>query len=186
MSQRLRFNTAQDLFDAFPTLAKEMSTPPSDQPALDFVRSLERGGTPEEAITFMAFLLSRREAVWWGHQCLSAIGATLDEADWRFLDLAENWVREPEEEQRVAALEAASQEVILTPGGWIALAAAWSGGSMVAGTDLVVPPPADLTAQGVYTGILAGLAGVERAERAATLATFVDMGVQLIGLQSAA
>ena len=54
----------------------------------------------------------------------------LDEQDREMLRLAEDWVRDPEEDRRYAALEAAMGTQVKTPGVWIAFAAGWSGGSI--------------------------------------------------------
>ena len=67
-----------------------------------------------------------------------------------------------------------------TPGAWMALAAGWSGGSMLRpGRPAVVAPPPYLTAKAVNAGVLGVLARVDRKARATTLRTFVGMGVSL-------
>ena len=96
------------------------------------------------------------------------------------LALAENWVRQPEEDQRCAVLDAGMAAPTKTPGVWIALAAGWSGGSMMrAGCRAPVTPPPYLTAKAVNAGVLGALARVDRKARAATLRPFVDMGMRL-------
>ena len=46
MSERLRFTTARELFDAFPTVTEDMAAAPSDRPTLDFLSGLVAGPTP--------------------------------------------------------------------------------------------------------------------------------------------
>ncbi len=179
MSERLRFTTARELFDAFPTVTEDMAAAPSDRPTLDFLSGLVAGPTPEDGITFCAYLLPKREAVWWGRQCLDRIPDMLDAEDHEMLALAENWVRYPDEGQRNAALDAGMASRMKTPGVWIALAAGWSGGSMLDPDAIPVPPPPYLTAKAVNAGILSALARVGRQARGATLRTFVGLGVQL-------
>jgi hypothetical protein len=179
MSERLRFKTARDLFDAFPTAAEDMAASPSDRPVLDFISGLLAGQTPEDGITFCAYLLGKREAVWWGRQCLNQIPNMLDADDHQMIALAENWVRYPEEDQRNAALEAGMGSRTKSPGVWIALAAGWSGGSMLDPDAAPVVPPPYLTAKAVNAGILSGLARVDRKARGGTLRAFVGMGVEL-------
>lgn len=179
MSKPLRFATARDLFNAFPSARKDMKAQPTDQASLDFCRSLLAGPVPEEAITFCAYLLPRRAAVWWGHECLSNVPDTLDDQDRRMLELAHDWVSEPEEERRYAALDGGMAAEEKTPGVWIALAAGWSGGSLAPrGLETVTPQPF-LTARAVNTGILSCLARVSLADRAGVLRGFVEMGVKL-------
>lgn len=179
MAQRLRFSTARDLFEAFPAALDDMAARPSDRASLEFLKDLAASPTPEDAITFSAYLLGLREAVWWGHQCLYMIPDKLGSDDLRMMALAEDWVRRPEEAQRVAALQAAMGTERKTPGVWIALAAGWSGGSMAGPDDMPVAPPPYLTPKAVNAGVLSGLARVDRNARASTLKTFIDMGIRL-------
>jgi hypothetical protein len=179
MAQRLRFSTARDLFEAFPIALEDIAARPSDRPSLEFVKELAGGQTPEDAITFTAYLLGHREAVWWGHQCLSMLADHLAPVDQQLIALAEDWVRQPDEERRNKALEHGMNAPTRTPGVWIALAAGWSGGSMVGPDAMPVPPPPYLTAKAVNAGVLSVLARVDRKRRAATLRAFVDMGSRL-------
>jgi hypothetical protein len=179
MAQRLRFSTARDLFEAFPVALEDMDARPSDRGSLEFVKDLMASRTPEDAITFSAYLLDKREAVWWGHQCLSAVPDKLAPEDVEMLALAENWVRHPDEPQRMAALDAGMASQRKTPGVWIALGAGWSGGSMMGPDTVPVPPPPHLTAKAVNAGVLGVLARVDRKARASTLGRFVDMAVRL-------
>lgn len=179
MAQRLRFSTARELFEAFPVALDDIAARPSDRPSLEFVKELAGSATPEDAITFSAYLLGPREAVWWGHQCLSMLTDHLAPLDQQLMTLAEDWVRQPDEERRNRALEQGMQAPTRTPGVWIALAAGWSGGSMAGPDTLPVAPPPYLTAKAVNAGVLSVLARVDRKRRAATLRSFVDMGSRL-------
>jgi hypothetical protein len=181
MSERLRFNTARELFEAFPAAVEDMVATPTDRPALEFLAGLVAGPTPEDAITFCAYLLPRRGAVWWGIQCLNHRPELLTVEDRSMLATAERWVRRPDEDQRNAALDIGMASPTKTPGAWIALAAGWSGGSMLGADEVAIAPPPYLTAKAVNAGVLSALARVERKVRAATLRLFVDMGAQLAG-----
>lgn len=99
--------------------------------------------------------------------------------DYEHLQYAENWVRQPEEQERVSALNAAMEADPKTPGVWIALAAGWSGGSMVEEEMSPVPPPPYLTAKAINAGILGALASLDTIVRAKSLKDFVEMGSQL-------
>jgi hypothetical protein len=179
MNGRVRFATARELFETFPTAGEDMAAQPSDAPSLDYLRALVKSRTPEDAVTFCAYLLPRRVAVWWGHQCLTNLPDILAQQDHALLAAAEDWVREPEEERRYAALDAGMAAPAKTPGAWIALAAGWSGGSMAPpGSAPVVPPP-HLTARAVNAGVLSAVARVALKQRAAVLSACVSMGIQL-------
>lgn len=171
------FAATNDLFDAFPTASEDMTSRPAGEAPLEFMQALAHGPIPEEAITFGAYLLPRRKAVWWGHECLRTLTQLLTEQDLRMMMLAEHWVREPEEEQRIAALEQAMACRSKTPGVWIALAAGWTGGSMVDPPMPKLSPPPYLLPRAVNAGILSGLARVNVSHRATTLRHFVEMGI---------
>jgi hypothetical protein len=179
MSNRLRFTTALELFEAFPTAAEDISAAPSPQPSLDFLRGLGDSATPEDAVTFCAYLLPRRVCVWWGHQCLKNLPDSLAAQDGSLLELAELWVREPEEDRRYAALDAGMMAPVKTPGVWIALGAGWSGGSLAPpGMAPVVPQPF-LTARAVNAGVLSAIARVAIRQRAAVLGACIAMGIRM-------
>jgi hypothetical protein len=179
MNNRLRFNTAKELFETFPTAAEDMTTPATEQPSLEFLRGLLSTPTPEEAVTFCSYLLPRRVAVWWGHQCLRNLPEGLTEQDAGLLATAEEWVREPEDDRRYAALDAGMNASVKTPGAWIALAAGWSGGSMApSGMAPVVPPPY-LTARAVNAGVLSAIARVPLKQRPMVLDACISMAIQM-------
>jgi len=179
MGTTLHFARAQDLFDAYEAAGSDIRARPQGEAPLEFLERLAASATPEEAITFAAYLLPRRKAVWWGHECVVSLDHLLGEDDRRMLHLAEIWVAEPEEDNRRRALDEALACAHKSPGVWIALAAGWSGGSMADAGSPAVPPPAFLTPRAVNAGILGALARVDNSFRSKTLSTFVGMGASL-------
>src|SRR6184192_1446688 len=85
VNKRLRFATARQVFEAFPTASSDIEAKPSDTEPLAFLQSLLRGPTPEDAVSFCAYLLPRREAVWWACRCIRALEQPLGEADEKLL-----------------------------------------------------------------------------------------------------
>ncbi len=185
MVNGLRFKTAKDLFTACPTASQDMKAIPTDQPSLEFCRSLLAGKVPEEAVTFCAYLLPDRAAIWWGHECLSNLANLLDEQDHRLLALVHDWVSEPLEHRRHAAVDEARAADQRTPAVWIALAAGHNGGNPAAYRTSSSRHPPFLTARAVNAGILAGLARVALADRLSVLTAFVEMGIQLAETEGA-
>ena len=125
MSSRVRFASAHNVFDSFADLKHAAAQPKKDVGPLDHARALLTSPRPSDAIVFMAYLLPRREAVWWALQCVRAmLGVSAeDEA----LRAAENWVRTPDENNRSAALVAANAGDPSVPTTWLAFAAqAWA------------------------------------------------------------
>lgn len=151
---RLRFSTAREVFETFPSAGKVIATKPAVEPPLAFLKRLAQGRAPSEAIGFCAYLLPRREAVWWATQSLRAMkpaGAAADEG----LAAAEAWVRDPRDETRRAALAVADAGDPALAGTWAAFAAGYSGGSMAEGH--AVPCPPDLTAKMARIAVLIAL-----------------------------
>jgi hypothetical protein len=133
---------------------------------------------PEEAVTFCAYLLPERAAVWWGHECLSNLAELLAERDLELLALVNDWVGEPGNPRHRAALVEVVDPSPATPAAWIALSAAWR------------DPVFDMTSTGfpaahaVNAGILAGLARVSTADRFGVLSAFVEMGIQMVEMEA--
>ncbi|MBS8225488.1 DUF6931 family protein [Vannielia litorea] len=177
--KNLRFEVAQELYDAIPEIEEDVTARPAGHTSITFIETLAKSDTPEEALTYCAYVLPRRFAVWWGHECLKKIDETLDDADRDMLELAAKWVGDPDEDSRYRALDAAMEAKVKSPGVWVALGAGWSSGSM-AGADVPpVPPPPFLTARAVNAGLLSALARYEVKARAEHLQRFVRMALLL-------
>ena len=166
-----------------------MRTPPTEQQPIEFCRGLLAGRVPEEAITFCAYLLPERAAVWWAHECLSHLTDLFDESDHELLALVRDWVGEPDSPHLRAAVSKAAATAPATPVGWIALAAGWRDNRSVAGGFVVgAEAPSTLqpfpAAHAVNAGILAGLARVALADRFAVLSAFVEMGIQMAEIEA--
>ncbi len=158
MLSRVRFAAARDVFETFADL-KLVTTPPSDDSApLDYCRALLASPRPSDAIIFIAYLLPRREAVWWAIQCVRAmLGATAED---NALRAAETWVRAPEEDNRRAALAAFDAGDRRAATTWLAFAAGWSGGSVTPPDKDPLPAPPSACATGANTAVmLAATAG---------------------------
>jgi hypothetical protein len=154
MSSRIRFTTAQQVFDEFPKVTYDIGLLPGQETPLDFARKLVVRSRGFDAIVYAACMLPRREAVWWGCQCVRALnGGIADEA----LLAAEAWVREPDEAVRRAALQIATIGNANHPTTWLARAAGVSGGSLTAEGAPPVRPPPDSTAINLKAGIILSL-----------------------------
>lgn len=163
MAEELRFRTARSLFEAYPEAARDMLAQPTDEPPADFCRTLLEGRTPEDAITFCAWLLPVPASIWWAHECLANLGELFDEQDRQLLARVGDWVGTGGDGPRL--LETTARPDQRTPAVWIALA-----------TTRSAELPA---ARAVNAGILAGLARVALEDRHEVLAAFVEMGLRL-------
>ncbi len=173
----LRFFTAREVFEAFPGAAGDMAGAPQDdaEQPLAFLARLLASKTPEDAISFCAYLLGRREAVWWACACHRLFGAPTDRDDEKALLVAEAWVREPEEHRRRAALALGLAGNHALAGTWLSLAAGGAGGTFIINGQAGPPIPADMTAKAVRSAVLISLARLPIRERAARLPACVDI-----------
>ncbi len=140
MPSRIRFASAHSVFEAFPDLSYVATRPANDIDPLDHARALSTSSRPSNSVLFISHLLPRREAVWWAIQCVRAL--TGGEADDEALRAAETWVRTPEDDNRRAALGIASDADRRKPTTWLAFAAGWSGGSLLAAGSKARSAPA--------------------------------------------
>lgn len=170
-----QFATARELYAAYPQIEEDLTAQPDGGAALDFMAALAGTPTPENALTFAAYALEKRPAVWWGHECLARADEVLTANDHEIMALAAAWVGEPNEATRYAALDAALASPAKTPGVWLGLAVGWSGGSMAPRGLPAVPPPMHLTARAVNAAVLSVLARFDRAARPEVLKSFVRM-----------
>jgi Family of unknown function (DUF6931) len=154
MSSRIRFATARSVFEAFPDLDYVATRPQDDSDPLDHAHALIASSRPREALLFLCHLLPRREAVWWAAQCVRALVGEEGET----LHAAEIWVRAPEDENRRAALSVANASDRRNPATWLAFAAGWSGGSLLAPDQKPMPAPPGACAMAANTAIMMAVA----------------------------
>jgi len=178
---KIRFATIRELFEAFPTAAEDVPIAAGDQAPLAFLKAQIEGPTPENALSLCAYLLPRREAVWWACQGVRAMGKPAGDRQAAALAAAEAWVREPEDDARRAALAVGQRGDPNAAETWAALGAGWSGGSMSLG-DAFVPCAPQLTARAVRIAVLTALAAVPAAERRGRLRASLAGALALVGL----
>lgn len=156
----IRFATARSLFDAFPELADRLTAQPTDEPPVSFLKKLHAGSGFDEAVSFCAFLLPRRESVWWGCGSLRSFLRDSFPAQPAGLIAAETWVSAPDDQHRRTALETGSSSDDADPLIWLARAAGWSGGLLSSHPKGQVPVPHYMTPRAVRIAVLLGAARV--------------------------
>ncbi|CAM2157008.1 Secreted protein [Pararobbsia alpina] len=108
------------------------------------VQALLDAGLPGDALGLLARLLPHRYAVAWVCQCCRR--EVLDALDRAGLELAEAWVREPNEARRREALAFASAHRYRSIGAWVAACAGWTGGNLNPRDERPTPVPPHLSA----------------------------------------
>ncbi len=175
----VRFATAQALFESFSMAGDRIKTPPTDEPSLDFLQGLVSQEKLDDALMFCAYLLGRRECVWWGCRSVRRILKEIAGADIDPLNAAEDWVRDPSPENRQAAQDAATrgdQDAATT---WLAYSAAWSGGALAFGRATPVAPPPELTPHAAVVAIQLASSRLSPEERAVQFKTCIAEGARL-------
>ncbi len=142
---------------------------------LPFLDALVEAKAFVDAVNFLAFGLPKREAVWWASVALRAGGAAEVGPARDAVSAAEEWVRRPSEENRIAAGARAEQLTKDQPAGWAAWGAFWSGGSLTPPDLPPVPPGATLTAKAV-AGAVTLCAAVDPKRAPERFAAFITLG----------
>jgi hypothetical protein len=144
MSQALTKLAGKDLAPLQPLLklvdeaAEAVEGCQSVSEALD---RLEHGGFLMEASRLLAHALPRREAVWWTCMCARHTEpADLPEADRKARAAAEQWVRQPNDSNRIAAKQQSDATGLSTPESWAAMAVFFCGESITPEGQPIVPP----------------------------------------------
>jgi hypothetical protein len=171
---RNRFTDAADVFAAFPQLERYVARPAGPQASLDYARELTTSLPPTAALCYLAHLLPRREAIWWGCQCVSAISPTREPG----LLLAQRWVRDPDEVLRREALAYVQASDLKTPASWLARAVAYSGGSILAPDQPPAPPPPEACAQSVNAAIVLAATAEPASAMLPWIRAFAEAGVR--------
>jgi hypothetical protein len=178
------FVTAQQVFDAHPSARDDMSATPTEEPLSVFIRGLAASATPEDSVTFCAYALAPREAVWWAAQCVRALVPIAAGQEDAALLASEAWVRQPTEEKRRLALTAVDGVDRRQPTTWLALAAAWATSHAASGH--VTSSELAFTPKAVRTAVLAALALASVKDRGARLNGCVVTGRRMLGLDDPA
>ncbi|QGM47266.1 DUF6931 family protein [Methylocystis heyeri] len=179
-----RFVSAQDLFAAFPTAAKDIGAAPNGEAPLAFAAALAAAGREMAAIAFCAYLLERRKASWWACQAMRCLPSAPTPHELRALDAAEKWVRQPDEASRRAAYDIACAGDKRSPATFVAYAAGFAGPSLKLSTAkaaevLLIRVTPQLTAQCVRAAFLLAGARLPLSQKCDYLRSWLDQGMQL-------
>jgi hypothetical protein len=180
---RARFPTALSLFETFPEAAGktgQTAASPTEVPSIVFLRNLAEEEKFEDALTFCAYLLPRRESVWWACRCVRALLGEIAPSQAACLLAAEAWVHKPDDEHRQAALEIGKSADDDNPATWPARAAGWAGGMFVSHPDQLVPVPQFMTARAARIAVLLSARLVSPLERAARLQACIADAIDLV------
>ena len=174
----VRFATARAVFESYPEVETKIGVAPTDHPPIDFAKGLLSSGKLADALTFCAYLLPRREAVWWACASVRRLQPDIPREDADGLRAAEAWVATPDDEHRRAALAIGTQGDSNHPATWLALAAGWSGGVQACGAKQL-PVPAYMTARAARIAVFLSAAKVGSRQRQSGMQSCIVDGIRL-------
>ncbi len=146
-----------------------------------FLEYLLHAGLLEDSLSFLAYALPTRDAIWWGLRCVREVTpAEPAEPIAAAITAAETWLMDPSDENRRQAMVAAEEATYETPAGCLDLAVFFSEGSMAPPDCPAVPVGEGFSARTLFAAVhMATLtcgpepAGIETAAR-----NFAQVGIE--------
>ena len=140
----------------------------------ELLDALITNGRYADALCLSAGLLSNRDAVSWGAECLRSTGRELSESEQSAAQAVDDWLADPSEENRRAAEAVAKANEFEKPFSWLAMAAFWSNGSMSPVGQPEVPTLWQLAAKGVSAALTLEATG-DPTSAESQYATFLEL-----------
>jgi hypothetical protein len=144
------------------------------------IEELIERGEQADALGVAARALPKRYVVAWACECLKSVLAdlsTANDVDRAGLAVAQQWLADPTEENRRAALDFAEAGEFGSPGAWIAASAGWNGGSLLPRGYDEVPPPDHLPAEAAVAALR--LAASRAADYSGAMRGFIARALQI-------
>lgn len=147
----------------------------------DYLQQLIENELFNDAVTFLANALPKREAVWWACVCAKQkVNEDTPDTDIKAIELAEAWVYKPIQTVCDPTFPAAEATELKTAAGWAAIAAFWSGENISPSKEAVIPPTNDLTGKAVNGAIqLAATLNTEAKQINEQYLTFLTKGMDI-------
>jgi predicted component of type VI protein secretion system len=161
--------------------AEEVSAPAATVKSPDeLINQMATEGKFLDALRLRAYLLTKREAVWWGYLCVREdLDQPLPGAQSAALEAAAAWVADPDEKNRRAAEERAAALKYSGVGATLALSAFWSDGSIAPEGNPDVPPDERLTSQGVAAALISAAYHGDATRAKSRIHNFLSRGKEI-------
>lgn len=150
--------------------------------ALSFLNRLCDEELFHDAFVTLARVLPRQYAIIWGDRCLQfAPAEEVSDGEQHCINIAKQWISNPDETLRRAALDAAESIEFDGPYAWFAAAVGFNGGSLAPRDLDEVPPPQHLTAVAI-AAYLVMLSAKDPATMEETSRKMIDTGLEMVAL----
>ncbi|MFV0410652.1 MAG: DUF6931 family protein [Paracoccus sp. (in: a-proteobacteria)] len=151
--------------------------PRADENGLQFLIRLRGSTTPEEAVTYAAFVALPVPAVGWGYECLRMMADHLDAAERPRMHQIADWLNNPTTTRRHEIMREALWAPVRSPSVLLALAVGWAAGGPA--PNDAEPSAVHKTPVAINSAVLSCLARSELRQRPVFLARFLDMAETL-------
>jgi hypothetical protein len=159
-----------------------VSIMPDCNNTLSFLNRVCDEGLFHDAFVTLARVLPRQYAVIWGDRCLQfAPAEDLSDGEQHCINMAKQWISNPDETLRRAALDAAESIDFDGPYAWFAAAVGFSGGSLAPRDLDEVPPPQHLTAVAI-AAYLVMMSVKDPATMKETSRKMIDTGLEMVAI----
>jgi hypothetical protein len=160
--------------------AKQLATP--GIPVRTYIEQLVRAERLRDAIRALAQVLPNGDSIAWGLASIRQVAASVSGPKAEKAILAvEQWLAEPNDEQRRAAMQAAEQARIGTPAGCLAFAVFLSGGSLAPPDAPVAPEPSPHICGRIVAAAMSLAVALDPQNASSLLRSFMDHGFRLAG-----
>jgi hypothetical protein len=175
-----RYNAPATLYADMPQVSRLTQHRPREaEDHVSFLLRLRGSTTPEEAVTFTAFAVVPKMAIWWGYECLRLAGDDITQDERRMMELVAQWTQYPGDENRFQAMQMGLFARVRSPAQSLCLAVGWSGGPIAPNDP--APVAAHRTPRAISTAVLGSLAKADLTQRPVRLARFINEAAQLFG-----
>jgi hypothetical protein len=161
--------------------AEEVSAPAATVSSPEeLIQQMAKEGKFLDALRLRAYLLTKREAVWWGYLCVrDDLDQPLPAPQVAALEAAAAWVADPDEKNRRAAEERAAAAKYSGVGATLALSVFWSDGSIAPEGNPEVRPDERLTSQGVAAALISAAYHGDATKATSRIYSFLSRGKEI-------
>ena len=155
---------------------------PDCRNTLSFLNRLCDEGLFHDAFVTVARVLPRQYAIIWGDRCLQfAPAEDLSDGEQHCINMAKQWISNPDETLRRASLDAAESIKFDGPYAWLAAAVGFNGGSLAPRDLEEVPPAQHLTAVAIAAYLLL-LSAKDPETMQETSRKMIDTGLAMVAI----